>query len=75
MLNQLLAGTATGLAPLQAFIKEFTSVVFQPAYANYDTLMNAGSTDAWSKICTTLCERGDGILCEEWTYPSAICWI
>lgn len=63
---------STGLPPLQAFIKEFTAKVFQPAYANFDTLLNAGSTDAWSKICTLLCERGDGILCEEWTYPSAL---
>ena len=63
---------ATGLPPLQAFIKEFVATVFQPAYADWDLLVCAGSTDAWAKICTTLLERGDGILCEEWTYPSAL---
>lgn len=63
---------ATGLPALQQFIHDFTARVFDPAYADFETLLNAGSTDAWSKICTTLLERGDGILCEEWTYPSAL---
>lgn len=65
-------GQATGLLSLQHFIHAFTARVFQPGYANYETLLNAGSTDAWAKICTTLCESGDGILCEEFTYPSAL---
>ncbi|KAM0751020.1 PLP-dependent transferase [Meredithblackwellia eburnea MCA 4105] len=65
-------GMATGIPALSAFIKDFTSMVFQPGYANFQVLINAGSTDAWSKICTMLLERGDGILCEEWTYPSAL---
>lgn len=46
--------------------------MYQPAYSDYRTVINAGSTDAWGKIVTTLCESGDGVLCEEWTYPSAL---
>jgi aromatic amino acid aminotransferase I len=34
--------------------------------------MHTGSTAAWAQICTTLCEPGDGVLCEEFTYPSAL---
>ncbi|SGZ29995.1 BQ5605_C052g12585 [Microbotryum silenes-dioicae] len=65
-------GTAVGIPSLAKFIKDFTELVFRPGYANYETLVNAGSTDAWSKICTTLLERGDGFLCEQNTYPSAL---
>lgn len=65
-------GTALGLPSLSAFLRDFTAKVFDPGYSNWETLINAGSTDAWSKICTLLLERGDGILCEEWTYPSAL---
>ncbi|GAA6038133.1 hypothetical protein JCM8097_007563 [Rhodosporidiobolus ruineniae] len=65
-------GTATGLPALAAFLRTFTARVYRPAYKNYACLVNAGSTDAWSKIVTTLCDPGDGVLAEEWTYPSAL---
>lgn len=66
------AGTAAGLPPLAKFIYEFTERVYQPGTADFRTVINAGSTDAWGKIATTLSNPGDGILCEEWTYPSAL---
>ncbi|GAA5856155.1 hypothetical protein JCM8547_003007 [Rhodosporidiobolus lusitaniae] len=65
-------GTAAGLPPLATFVYDFTRRVFQPAYADFHTVLNAGSTDAWGKIATTLAEPGDGVLCEEWSYPSAM---
>ncbi|GAA6009684.1 aminotransferase-like domain-containing protein [Rhodotorula paludigena] len=65
-------GTAAGLAPLAQFIHAFTERVYQPGYADFHTVINAGSTDAWGKIVGTLCNPGDGVLCEEWTYPSAL---
>ncbi|GAA5942774.1 aminotransferase-like domain-containing protein [Sporobolomyces koalae] len=65
-------GTAQGLPGLHQFIDQFVAHVFDPAYSDFKTVINAGSTDAWSKIVTTLCEPGDGVLCEEWTYPSAL---
>ncbi|GAA5876540.1 hypothetical protein JCM16303_003573 [Sporobolomyces ruberrimus] len=65
-------GTAQGLPALHAFIDLFVSHVYDPGYADFRTVINAGSTDAWGKIVTTLCEPGDGVLCEEWTYPSAL---
>ncbi|BGP41633.1 hypothetical protein JCM10450v2_005696 [Rhodotorula kratochvilovae] len=65
-------GTAAGLPPLAKFIHEFTDRVYQPGTADFRTVINAGSTDAWGKIATTLADPGDGVLCEEWTYPSAL---
>lgn len=67
-----LAGTAAGLPPLARFIYEFTSHVYRPGTSDFRTVINAGSTDAWGKIVTTLCNPGDGVLAEEWTYPSAL---
>ena len=65
-------GTAQGLVQLQKFIKEFVGNVYQPAFADWTTLIHCGNTDAWSRCVITLCNRGDLILAEEWTYPSAM---
>ncbi|KZS93370.1 PLP-dependent transferase [Sistotremastrum niveocremeum HHB9708] len=64
-------GTATGLVPLQKFIQEFVTKVYQPAYSDFTTIVHVGNTDGWSRAVMTLCNPGDGILTEEWTYPSA----
>ncbi|KAF8913865.1 pyridoxal phosphate-dependent transferase [Gymnopilus junonius] len=65
-------GLARGLPQLQGVINELTSRIYQPAYANFVTLIHAGNTDGWMKIVTTLCNPGEGVLCSEWTYPSAL---
>ncbi|KAG6817459.1 hypothetical protein H0H87_008627 [Tephrocybe sp. NHM501043] len=65
-------GLARGIPSLQAFIKEFTDKVYQPGYANYVTLVHTGNTDGWGKAALTLCNPGEGVLVEEWTYPSAV---
>lgn len=65
-------GTAAGLPPLAQFIYDFTAQVYRPATSDFKTVINAGSTDAWGKIVTSLCNPGDGVLAEEWTYPSAL---
>ena len=38
-------GTATGLIPLQEFMKEFVAKVYQPVYSDCTTLVHAGNTD------------------------------
>lgn len=65
-------GTAQGIVPLQKFIKEFTGKVFQPAYADFATLVDTGNTDGWTRAALTLCNPGEMIITEEWTYPSAL---
>jgi hypothetical protein len=34
-------------------------------------LLHEGNTSAWTKVVRLLCEPGDMILCEEFTFPSA----
>ncbi|EPQ59207.1 PLP-dependent transferase [Gloeophyllum trabeum ATCC 11539] len=65
-------GTATGLVPLQKFLHEFVSKVYQPAYADFETLVQTGNTDGWNRAALTLCNPGEVFLTEEWTYPSAL---
>lgn len=38
-------GMATGLAALQKFLKEFTEKVYQPAYSDFEVLVDTGNTD------------------------------
>ncbi|KAK7061696.1 Aminotran-1-2 domain-containing protein [Favolaschia claudopus] len=63
---------STGLPQLQKIVKEYSDKVYDPAYGNYQTLLHAGNTDAWSKVVLTLCNPGDGVLVSKWTYPSAM---
>lgn len=60
-----------GHPALLAFTKELTRRLCTPAYADYTTLLNNGSTDGWNKLCTLLLEPNDYILVEEQIYPSA----
>ncbi|KAF8574795.1 PLP-dependent transferase [Ramaria rubella] len=62
-------GPATGIKALQAFVTEFSLKVFRPLYKDCSTLMHAGNTDGVLKV---LCNPGDLILAEEWSYPSVI---
>ena len=64
-------GSGTGDVLLRNWAREFTQKVFQPAYADWDILLNSGNTDAWCKIVRLLCEPGDVILVEKHTYPSS----
>ncbi|KIJ70016.1 hypothetical protein HYDPIDRAFT_77313 [Hydnomerulius pinastri MD-312] len=65
-------GAAVAQGPLQKFLRHFVAEVYQPAIEDYEILINAGSTDGWNRAVFTLCNPGEGVLCEEWTYPSAI---
>ena len=56
---------------LREWATEFTKTIFQPAYQDFEILLNAGNTDGWCKVVRLLCEPGDFILCEQYTYPSA----
>ncbi|EJU06677.1 PLP-dependent transferase [Dacryopinax primogenitus] len=65
-------GQATGLPLLQKFINEFVQRVYRPINPLTTTLVHVGNTDGWAKAVLTLCNHGEGILVEEYTYPSAI---
>ncbi|KAH9943153.1 PLP-dependent transferase [Epithele typhae] len=57
-------GTATGLPQLQKAVNEFVETTFQPAYADWKTLL--------VRAITTLCNPGELFITEDWTYPSAL---
>jgi aromatic amino acid aminotransferase I len=65
-------GGAQGLVFLNNFLKEWTSLVSMPAYTDWDILLDDGATDGWHKVLELLCNPGDPVLVEAWTYPSAI---
>ncbi|PYH79469.1 PLP-dependent transferase [Aspergillus uvarum CBS 121591] len=69
-------GSGAGDAQLRQRCRDFTQHVHRPLCENFDILLHPGNTNAWSKVISLLCERGDYILCEEFTYPSAqACWV
>lgn len=71
LIHAMQYGSGTGDISLRSWCREFTEVVFQPAYSDYEILLNAGNTDGWNKVVGLLTEPGDLILCEAHTYPSA----
>ncbi|KAI0041420.1 PLP-dependent transferase [Auriscalpium vulgare] len=65
-------GPAMGILKLQKFIRMFSERVYEPAYSDFVTLIHTGSTDGWSRVAKMLCNPGDTIITEKWTYPSAM---
>lgn len=65
-------GGADGLVFLQNFLREWTTILSPPAYSDWEVLVDDGATDGWHKVLELLCNPGDPILVEAWTYPSAI---
>ncbi|KIY71393.1 aromatic aminotransferase Aro8 [Cylindrobasidium torrendii FP15055 ss-10] len=61
----------SGMRALLKYAREFTQLVCSPAYKNWDVLINCGNTDGWTKAVGLLCEPGDYILVEEYTFSSA----
>ncbi|KAF5341467.1 hypothetical protein D9758_013944 [Tetrapyrgos nigripes] len=60
-----------GSPALTSLFRDFTSKFMRPGYADWDLLLNSGSTDGWNKVVGLLCEYGDYIIVEEHTFPSS----
>ena len=62
--NALQYSAATGLVPLQTLIREFTERVYDPAYADWTTLVDTGSTDGCGHFFSTTIDlaRARGIV-------------
>ncbi|KAG8997539.1 hypothetical protein FRB90_012488 [Tulasnella sp. 427] len=65
-------GTAQGILPLQKFINEFARKVYKPYLPTTSITITTGNTDGWNRVVEALCNKGDGLLVEEWSYPSAL---
>lgn len=65
-------GLGAGVESLRLFCKEHINQFHRPQYQDWDVIISAGNTDAFAKAIPMLCNRGDNILIEEWTYPAAL---
>ncbi|KAG0377488.1 MAG: pyridoxal phosphate-dependent transferase [Linnemannia gamsii] len=65
-------GVGTGIKSLRDFCREHVRSMHQPQYQDWDIILSAGNTDAFSKTIGLLCNRGDKVFVEEWTYPTAL---
>ncbi|KAI0029266.1 pyridoxal phosphate-dependent transferase, partial [Vararia minispora EC-137] len=63
---------ASGLPELCSLFREISSSFFTPAHDRWAVCPTMGNTDAWYKLCTLLCDPGDCILVEEYTYPAVL---
>ncbi|PKY01582.1 amino acid aminotransferase [Aspergillus campestris IBT 28561] len=64
-------GQAIGAPQLLRFVTEHTEIIHNPPYADWQCCLNAGSTYAWDTVLRMLCNRGDYIMMEEYTFSSA----
>ncbi|KAF9572601.1 Aromatic/aminoadipate aminotransferase 1 [Mortierella alpina] len=70
--DSLQYGLGTGIESLRMFCKEHVNQMHRPQYQDWEVVLSAGNTDAFAKAISMLCNRGDKILVEEWTYPAAL---
>ncbi|KAG9083456.1 hypothetical protein FS749_006017, partial [Ceratobasidium sp. UAMH 11750] len=64
------AGPDSGADPIQ--LSTALQYIFEPAYPDFQVLANSGNTDGWTKAAAILCQPGELILTEDWTYPGAL---
>ncbi|CAG8928424.1 unnamed protein product [Penicillium salamii] len=65
-------GNAVGSPPLVRFFTEHTEIVHDPPYSDWGVYLSCGSTAAFEVAFRVLCDRGDTILMEEYSYPGAL---
>ncbi|KIK93495.1 hypothetical protein PAXRUDRAFT_144943 [Paxillus rubicundulus Ve08.2h10] len=63
---------AVAQGQLQEFLRHFVSKVYQPLIEDHSILIDTGNTDGWNRAVMMLCNPGEGVLCEEWTFPTAV---
>ncbi|PLB45481.1 L-kynurenine/alpha-aminoadipate aminotransferase [Aspergillus steynii IBT 23096] len=65
-------GHAAGSPHLVRFVTEHVELVHNPPYADWGTMLSAGSTSALEIALRVFCNRGDTILAERYTYSGAV---
>lgn len=61
-------GYSAGSPQLLRFVTEHVELIHQPPYADYECCLTSGSTSALEVLLRMLCNRGDSILTEAYTY-------
>ncbi|RMJ29122.1 Aromatic amino acid aminotransferase [Aspergillus sp. HF37] len=65
-------GQPMGAPPLLRFVTEHTEIIHNPPYSDWQCSLTCGSTFSWDTTLRMLCERGDYILMEEYTFSSSV---
>lgn len=65
-------GHSAGSPQLLRFITEHVELVHDPPYADWTTSLTCGNTSALEIILRMLCERGDWLLSESYSYPGTL---
>lgn len=65
-------GYAGGSPQVLRFITEHMELVHRPRYRDWETALTCGTTSAIDMVFRVLCNYGDCILSEEYTYPGTI---
>ncbi|KAH8593951.1 pyridoxal phosphate-dependent transferase [Bisporella sp. PMI_857] len=62
----------SGQAELVRFVTKHTEIVSNPPYFDWQCALSIGTTSVTEQAFRMFCERGDYILCEEYTFSSAV---
>ncbi|ODQ79301.1 hypothetical protein BABINDRAFT_162327 [Babjeviella inositovora NRRL Y-12698] len=65
-------GYTEGQPELVEFLKEHTALIHHPPYEDWSVISTVGNTQAWDAVLRNFTTRGDSILVEEYTFPSAL---
>jgi aromatic amino acid aminotransferase I len=65
-------GQGYGSAQFLRWIVEHTEIIHSPPYQDWSCTMTVGSTSAIDMGMRMFCKRGDWILSEEFTFPTAV---
>lgn len=65
-------GHSAGSPQLLRFITEHVELVHDPPYVDWATSLSCGNTSALDIVLRMLCERGDWLITEAFTYPGTL---
>ncbi|KAK4625482.1 Aminotransferase swnA [Fulvia fulva] len=65
-------GWATGSPQLLRFVTEHVELIHNPPYQDWECCVTSGTTSALEMIFRILCNRGDSILTEAYSYPGTL---
>ena len=65
-------GHAAGSPQVLRFITEHVEMIHNPPYSDWNTSLTCGTTSAIEIVLRMLCNRGDSVLAEAFTYPGTI---
>ncbi|KAK1855962.1 aromatic aminotransferase [Colletotrichum chrysophilum] len=65
-------GYSAGSPQFLRWITEHTELVHSPPYADWESIITCGTTSAIELAFRLLCDRGDCILVEQYSYPGSV---